>query len=317
MTDESTAMVTAEQQALLNKHAKEFSGKSDFPSIPRLKIAKEADPTNEIVEGDFILTKRIKNDNDEYVDKIKVLGQKAKVVILMMKMRYSWFDNASGKYLIQTNEFNSFDPDEKVVVYDQGKVTHEVGYAEFKKLRATNWVQTFPNGESKSVLKLSYVVYVVVNGIVAAMTLPLSSYVGTNAEGRRDFKQPEEGSLMDLQKKSPNEAPYAYFVDLTNEKKSFVNKASKQEITFYRIIFKRADQSPLIEMMTKRQDLEKALIMIEDSKYARGKKDNDEVPIPDDEEEVTIEDVPATPAAIAPTKEDSKTLGEIDIFAEQ
>jgi len=66
MTDESTAMVTAEQQALLNKHAKEFSGKSDFPSIPRLKIAKEADPTNEIVEGDFILTKRIKNDNDEY-----------------------------------------------------------------------------------------------------------------------------------------------------------------------------------------------------------------------------------------------------------
>lgn len=294
MNQESTAVITKEQQALLDQHAKEFSGRSDFPSIPRLKIAKEADPAHEVSVGDFVLTKRSKNDKDEWITKVKGIGASPTITIMLMKMRYSWYDNDEGKYIIQTNEFNSFSPDEKVIVFDEGKITHEVDYSEFKQLKQTEWRITNPRGGSKSALKLSYILYVVVEGIVAALTLPLSSYVGTNAEGKRDFKNPETGSLMALQNANPGVAPYSYSVQLSAEKKSFINEQSKQEITFFRTVFTKIGESDLVAMLEKRQELDQAISIIEEAQYNRGNGETVAV--------AQTEEQPAQPAqpALAP-----------------
>lgn len=277
-TPTDVSNITPEQQAMLDKHAKEFSGRSSFPSIPRLEIAKQADPANEIQVGDFMLTKRTKNDAGEYETKIKRIGPEAEVTILLVKMKYAWYDQALGKFLIQTNEFNSFDKDEKILVFEEGKLTEEITYGEFKEMKQLKWQMQNPLGGSRSALKLSYIAYIIVHGvgaegkgIAAGMNVALSSYVGM-VNGKRDFKNPEQGSLMALQNATVGVAPYAYSVKLTAEHKTFTNEQSKQTIAYYRTIFTRATDNNLLEMLTNRQKIETDLLSMDEGKYKRAKE---------------------------------------------
>lgn len=296
MTDNK--LITQEQQELLSKHAREFSGRTKYSSVPRLKVAKEADPINSIAVGDFVLTKKMKDEaTGEWRTKTKGLGKTPTVTILLMRMCYSWFDSSSGKYVIQTNEFNSFEPDERIIVFDEGKVTHDIGYAEFKKLKETEWRMTNPRGGSKSALKLSYILYIAIGEkIIAAFTVPISSYVGVTSEGKRDFKNPEAGSLMALQNNNPNVAPYAYSIQLSAEEKSFTNKESKQKIVFFRTVFTKADESNLVEMLVKRQELEQALTLADNAQYERGQQDRIVSTLQDE----AIAEPAVVPTAVAP-----------------
>ena len=270
-TPTNAVSITPEQQALLNKHAQEFAGsQSNHSPISRINIAKVDDLANQITAGDFTLSTRVKDKNNNYETKITSLGKTISATILIVKMRYLWFDRGLNKFVIQTNEFDSFDKNEKICVYEEGKLTHEVSYSEFKELKKVKWQIQDPRG-SRSALKLSYIAYVMVNNQIAAMNIAMSSYVGM-VDGKRDFKIPEQGSLLALQNSNQGVAPYAYAVNLTAEKKAFKNEQSGQTIEYYRTVFTRSDDSNLLEMLVKRQKAEEGLAIMNSNQYERGKK---------------------------------------------
>ena len=304
---QSQLAMSADEQALLDKHKEEYSGGPGFvDNTPTLKV----DLNEGLNKGKYVLesSKRTENaDKTISYEKVRELVKDPKIIILRKRYSYSYYDSTKNSLELWTNELDTFDASQPVVVFDKQKDLKKpeiMTYAEFKdaKLNRAEWVKV-ERGEARSLFTFVTVLYIVVDGIIAKFFVKMSSLIGQQADGTYDFKSPMPGSLKALEQEMGNIAPYTKDVVITPI-------AVEGDIPYYKHQFVLGTDTEIRTQIANRVALDKALVAIDNYRNRTVVSSPQEEAVPMPTEELPVINVDE-PAQIADSNGDEVNLNDV------